>query len=123
MIPAALLAGGLALLEATPAAQTVAERAAVNDYPTEARAEYVFACMAANGNSRKALTECACTIDHIATVLPYEGYVAAETVLRMRQTTGERATVFRDTTFANEFVDHLRLAAAEAEILCFTPGN
>lgn len=95
----------------------------VNDYPTEARSEYVFACMASNGQTRKALSECSCAIDHIASVLDYDDYVAAETVLTMRQTAGQGAELFRETTFANEMVLPLRAAEAESEILCFTPGD
>lgn len=101
----------------------LATAAALNDYPTEARADFVFTCMAANGQTRKALRECSCAIDHIATVLPYEDYEAAETVLRMRQTTGERAGMFRETVFANDIAKQLQAAEAEAEMLCFTPGN
>lgn len=101
----------------------LATAAVLNDYPTEARAEFVFACMAANGQTRKALAECSCAIDHIATVLSYDDYVAAETVMRMRQTTGERAGVFRNTVYAEDFARRLQAAEAEAEMLCFTPGN
>lgn len=91
----------------------------VNDYPTEARAEYVFGCMAVNGQSPTALRQCSCAIDVIATILPYDAYVAAETVLAMRQTSGERSTLFRETAPATGFVAELRRAEAEAEILCF----
>ncbi|AMY67949.1 hypothetical protein FALB51S_01647 [Frigidibacter albus] len=91
----------------------------LNDYPTEARAEYVFACMAANGQTRDALTRCSCSIDQIAAILPYDGYVAAETVLMLRQTSGERSTLFRGTAATTAVVAELRRAQAEAEILCF----
>jgi hypothetical protein len=97
----------------------VAQTLPLNDYPTEARAEYVFGCMAVNGQTAEALRQCSCAIDVIATVLPYERYVLAETVLEMRQTSGERSTLFRDTAPANGFVADLRRAGAEAEILCF----
>lgn len=90
-----------------------------NDYPTEARADYVFGCMAVNGQTPDALRRCSCAIDVIAAILPYDGYVSAETVLAMRQTSGERSTLFRDTAPANGFVADLRRAEAEAEILCF----
>ncbi len=91
----------------------------VNDYPTQARAEYVFGCMAVNGQTPEALRQCSCAVDVIAAILPYEAYVSAETVLTMRQTSGERSTLFRDTAPANGFVADLRRAEAEAEILCF----
>lgn len=95
---------------------------ALNDYPTEARADYVFTCMAANGQTRRALSECSCAIDHIASVLPYERYVAAETVLAMRQTSGERAEIFRSAEANSAFARDLQSAAAEAEVLCFAPA-
>jgi lysyl-tRNA synthetase class II len=116
MRPVATLAACLCL--AAPAgAQSVAER--LNDYPTEARADYVFACMAANGQSRQALRQCACSIDEIAAILPYEKYVQAETVLSLRLTGGERMAVFNSSAAANALVTDLRRAQAEAEAVCF----
>ncbi len=91
----------------------------LNDYPTVARADYVFACMASNGQSREMLEKCACSIDVIAALLPYESYVQAETVLSMRLTGGERMAVFRSAAAANTLVADLRRAQAESEILCF----
>ena len=96
---------------------------ALNDYPTETRAGYVFTCMAGNGQTPKALSECSCAIDHIASVLPYADYVSAETVAAMRQTSGERAELFRSATAVGGMLKKLQTAEAEAEILCFTPGN
>lgn len=90
-----------------------------NDYPTEVRADYVFACMATNGQTRDMLTRCSCSIDVIATILPYDDYVSAETVLSLRQTAGERMAIFRHAHFTNSVVADLRRAQAEAEIRCF----
>ena len=90
-----------------------------NDYPTDARAEYVFACMAANGQNQDMLRRCSCSIDVIASILPYDRYVAAETVLTMRQTTGERVGMMRTAPSANAMVADLRRAQAEGEIRCF----
>lgn len=97
----------------------MAHAQAVNDYPTNARAEYVFTCMAANGENRAMLDRCSCAIDQIAEVLPFEEYTQAETVMRMRQVTGERASMFRGMPQMTETVAKLRRAEAEAEILCF----
>lgn len=96
-----------------------AQAQAVNDYPTNARAEYVFACMATNGQTRDMLDRCSCAIDRIAEVLPFQAYVEAETVLRMQQTTGERAGMFKSMAEMTEIVAELRRAEAEAEIICF----
>src|SRR5262245_38948988 len=52
------------------AGSAAAQGQAVNDYPTSARADYVFACTAANGGSRLVLEHCSCSIDVIASVIP-----------------------------------------------------
>src|SRR5262245_29843528 len=68
-----------------------------SDYPTSARADYVLGCMAANGQTRKALENCSCSIDVIAGIIPYDRYVEVETVLSMRQGVGQTASIFRNT--------------------------
>lgn len=102
-------------------AQSVAEK--LNDYPTVARADYIFGCMATNGQSRRILEQCACSIDEIASILPYDKYVEAETVLSMRRVGGERMAVFNSAAVATNIVADLRRAQAEAEILCFASGS
>ena len=92
---------------------------AANDYPTAARADYVFGCMAVNGGTQEALQRCACSIDVIAALLPYADYERADTVLRMRRLTGGYlAQTFR-VPQANDFVRRLQEAQAEAEVRCF----
>src|SRR4249919_3724390 len=91
----------------------------INDYPTVARADYVFACMKANGETRRALEQCSCSIDVIASVISYDRYVTAETVLRMSQVIGNLGTQFRSTEHARAAVNELRRAQAEAEVRCF----
>ena len=92
---------------------------AANDYPTDERADYVFACMASNGQSRKVLEQCSCSIDVIASIVPYEDYVTAETILSMRQVGGEKGALFRAGPNMKEPVANLRRAQAEGEIRCF----
>jgi len=93
--------------------------AEVNDYPTEARADYVFACMKANGETRDALTRCSCSIDVIASLLSYDRYVAAETVASMSQAQGQIGSMFRASEQAKATAADLRRAQAEAEVRCF----
>jgi hypothetical protein len=112
-----LLGFGVALLAA--GAAVVARADDLNDYPTTARAEYVFGCMKANGETPRALEQCSCSIDIIATLLPYERYVSAETVLRMAQVPGVLGSQFRSTEQSKTAVDDLRRAQAEAEVRCF----
>ncbi len=91
----------------------------LNDYPTTARVDYVFGCMKANGETRQVLERCSCSIDVIASVLPYDRYVSAETVLSMAQVPGTLGNQFRATEIAKSAVDDLRRAQAEAEVRCF----
>ena len=116
--PLAIAALAALVLLAAPSAGR-AQEAVLNDYPTAARADYVFACMATNGNTRQSLERCACSIDAIANVIPYERYVRAETVLRMGQTSGPRSELIRGTGLMRDMVADLRRAQAEAEVQCF----
>ncbi len=102
------------------AAMTAAARAdEVNDYPTSARAEYVFGCMKANGETRQSIEQCSCSIDVIASLLPYDRYVTAETVLSLAQVRGNLGTEFRSSEQAKDALNDLRRAQAEAEVRCF----
>ncbi len=107
-----------AILLAAPAlGQSVSER--LNDYPTEARTDYVFGCMATNGQNREVLRKCSCSIDTIASILPYEKYVEAETVLALQQGSGEQLAMYKTAVVSQTMVAELRRAQAEAEMLCF----
>jgi hypothetical protein len=95
-------------------------QAAPADYPTEVLADYVFGCMATNGQSQEALRKCSCSIDAIAENLSYEDYVKAETVLRLQQVEGGGRTImFRTAPWAQAMIDKLRQAQVEAEFRCF----
>jgi hypothetical protein len=91
----------------------------INDYPTNARVEYVFGCMKANGETRQTIEQCSCSIDVLASLLPYERYVTAETVLSMSQVRGNLGGQFRSSEQANSALNDLRRAQAEAEVRCF----
>ena len=109
MLPVALVA---ALAGAIPAR-------AAGDYPTDAVVDYVLGCMRSNGQSREALERCSCSIDVIASILPYERYETAETFRRMARMTGEASGLFRETAPAKAAGGDLRRAQAEADIRCF----
>jgi hypothetical protein len=100
-------------------AAEVAGSAASDDYPTSARAEYVFACMKTNGETREALDQCSCSIDVIASLIPYDAYVAGETVASMNQAGGQIGAEFRGATVARDALARLRRAQAESEVRCF----
>jgi hypothetical protein len=106
-----LIAAGL---PATPV-----RAADLNDYPTVARADYVFACMKTNGDTRQALEQCSCSIDVIASILPYERYVAAETVLSLSQVPTRFGSMFQSPEQVKSATNDLRRAQAEAGVRCF----
>ena len=60
----------VAILIVVAAARAMAED--LNDYPTSARADYVFGCMKANGETQELLQKCSCSIDVIASIIPYD---------------------------------------------------
>ena len=109
----------LLLTAAAARAQSPDAAGSVNDYPTAARAEYVFACMTTNGQTQEALNRCSCAIDTIAAAVPYDAYEKAETILRMRhEGGGYLAQEFRVTT-SNNMLRQLQEAQAEADVSCF----
>ena len=101
------------------ASAAVARAQDVNDYPTAARVEYAFGCLKANGETRQAIEQCSCSIDVIASLVPYARYVTAETVLSMSQVRGNLGGQFRTSEQASSALNELRRAQAEAEVRCF----
>ena len=113
-------AGAIAVAAAALAAGAATAQSSVGaDYPTAVRADYDFGCMAANGQTRESLEKCSCSIDTIATLLPYSEYEEAETVLRMNKIAGQSSELFRSSGELKDRVANLRRAQAEAEIKCF----
>lgn len=90
-----------------------------NDYPTYARADYVYGCMKANGETQEAMQRCSCSIDVIATIIDYRRYEEASTFLSLGLQTGEKGVVFRTSAQSKAAIGDLRRAQAEAEMRCF----
>lgn len=109
----------VAALAAMVSSSTMARADDLNDYPTSARAEYVFGCLKANGETRQAIEQCSCSIDVVASLVPYARYVTAETVLSMAQVRGNLGGQFRTSEQAASALNDLRRAQAEAEVRCF----
>jgi hypothetical protein len=119
MTPARSMRLVVCALAALGATAIVARADDVNDYPTAARSEYVFGCLKANGETRQSIDQCSCSIDVIASLLPYDRYVTAETVLSMAQVRGNLGGQFRSSEQARSALNDLRRAQAEAEVRCF----
>ncbi|MGM4888673.1 hypothetical protein AB7813_15115 [Tardiphaga sp. 20_F10_N6_6] len=113
------MTGYLVTLAAVAVLSGSARAAEVNDYPTSARAEYVFGCMKANGESRQSIEQCSCSIDVVASLVPYTRYITAETALSMSQVRGNLSAQFRTSEQANSAINDVRRAQAEAEVRCF----
>jgi hypothetical protein len=116
---AGAVSGVVAVLAALISAVTIVHADETNDYPTSARAEYVFGCLKANGETRQSIQQCSCSIDVVASLVPYERYVTAEAVLSMSQVRGNLGSQFRTSEQAASALNDLRRAQAEAEVRCF----
>jgi hypothetical protein len=116
---ARLALGGLLLASVMVALGPRAHADDLNDYPTSVRSDYVFGCMKANGETREILEKCSCSIDVIASIIPYDRYVTVETILSMSQVTGPVGSEFRQTEAARLALQEFRRAQAEAEVRCF----
>jgi hypothetical protein len=113
--PTKLAGAGLILFGSLAASQ----HAIANIYPTEVVADYVLGCMAANGSTQDTLRRCSCSIDTVASILPYDEYEKADTIIRMRGVGGANTEIFRTTKMLDRMVDQLRLAQIEADFRCF----
>lgn len=89
-----------------------------NDFPTQARVEYVLLCMKDQGGQTiKNLYACSCAADNFATRISYDQYVEAETLRDMIGTPGEKGGAFRDVPNGRKMlrgIDDMKAAAINA---------
>jgi len=111
------LLAGLAVTLAPPVSALAKEKK--NDFPTLARAEYIFSCMSAGGTNPLWMEKCACAVDTIASRITYAQYSEAETILTMQLSPTPNAAIFKSTAIAKGPVDRLYRAMAAAELKCF----
>lgn len=91
-----------------------------NDFPTQARVEYVLRCMDSHGGQKyEILYSCTCIIDKIADKIAYDEFVEAEVFAQLRRTPGERGGVFRDPDRASLLVSKISDLTEVAERSCF----
>lgn len=100
------------------AALLVAASATANDFPTEARVEYVLECMYQHPGKQEYLYKCSCAIDEIAKTMKYDDYVEASTIARNQGMGGERAGVFRDPENVRDKAKGYRATQATARKSC-----
>ena len=101
-----------------------ADRAQANDFPTQARVEFVLNCMdERGGQSYDTLYPCICIVDKMASRMSYRDYTAAETLSFLFSTPGERGGIFRDAApQSRKRIKALRALRGEAEAECLIAG-
>ncbi len=94
--------------------------ALANDFPTQARVEYVLRCMDSHGGQKyDVLYSCICIIDKIAEKIAYDEFVEGEVFAQLRTTPGERGGVFRDPDRSSLLIGKLNDITEGAEQSCF----
>jgi len=103
---------------------TLAAQLPTNNYPTEARAEYVFECMNNLGaENYDTLYKCSCSIDYIADQLTYDQYVTLDTYTRGQHAGGERPEVLREGSIARDSRSELAKIKTQAADRCLIPSQ
>lgn len=90
-----------------------------HDYPTQARGEYIFACMISNETSPEFLRKCSCAVDVIALYLPYEQYEQAEALVRIQRGVSPREEAYQNINITQDILKDLFRAQSAAELECF----
>lgn len=113
-----LLLLSLLLFAAGAGAAQEAERE--NDYPTQARVEYVFDCMnGLGGINYTTMYKCVCSIDEIASMIPYAEFVTMDTFFRGQSAAGERPEILREGDLAESSRTHFEEVKRQAAKSCF----
>jgi hypothetical protein len=93
--------------------------AAANDFPTQARVEFVLGCMTEQGGqSYDNLYKCVCLVDAIAAEMSHEEFAQAQVFTQLRSTPGERGGVFRDPDQARTLSDKLAAVIERGKAGC-----
>ena len=101
-------------------ADNTPEVKSVNDYPTQARVEYVIQCMHKYGTKENydTMYGCICAVDKVAETIPYENFVATSTLAVMINTPGEKGGVFRDAPGGRKAIREFKKFIADTEQSC-----
>jgi hypothetical protein len=94
--------------------------ARANDFPTQARVEWVLSCMRANQDiAQAAMYKCSCAIDAIAGQVSYDQWVDLSTVANATTIAGERGGELRDLKDGRARIARYREIQAKARKGCF----
>jgi hypothetical protein len=102
----------------------VAPLAVANDFPTQARVEFVIACMQeSKAPPAESMYKCSCAIDEIASKVRYSEWVDLSTVANGITIAGERGGVMRDMKDGRKLIDTYRKLQESAKKQCFLPAK
>jgi hypothetical protein len=91
-----------------------------NDFPTQARVEFVLTCMReSKASPQESMYKCSCAIDAIAEKVPYNTWVDLSTVANGITIAGERGGVMRDIKDGRKLIASYRELQESAKKRCF----
>src|SRR5438067_2234601 len=94
--------------------------ASANDFPTQARVEFVLACMReSKAPQQEAMYKCSCAIDAIAEKVDYNTWVDLSTVANATPIAGERGGAMRDLPGGRKMIASYRELQDSAKKRCF----
>lgn len=94
--------------------------AATNDFPTQARMEYVLQCMDDHGGQNlNNLYHCVCAVDTLAAGMKYEEYTQAQIFTQAINMAGDRGAEFRDPPQSARLRAKLKDALTKVDEQCF----
>jgi hypothetical protein len=95
-----------------------------NDFPTQARVEFVLTCMRESGApQQESMYKCSCAIDAIADKVRYSTWVELSTVANGITIAGERGGVMRDMKDGRKLVASYRELQESAKKRCFVTNK
>ncbi|MBM3202955.1 hypothetical protein FJZ55_03485 [Candidatus Woesearchaeota archaeon] len=99
--------------------------APVNDFPTQARIEYVLQCMDDHGGQNlNNLYHCVCAVDALAANMNYADFSQAQIFTQAFNMGGDRGGVFRDPPQSARLRNRLKDIQAKTDAQCFpAPAN
>src|SRR5438046_6444081 len=94
--------------------------ARANDFPTQARVEFVLNCMRdSKASQQESMYKCSCAIDAIAEKVDYNTWVDLSTVANATTIAGERGGVVRDIKDGRKLIASYRELQQNAKKSCF----
>jgi hypothetical protein len=98
----------------------LAPTVAANDFPTQARVEFVLTCMReSKAPQQESMYKCSCAIDAIADKVSYSSWVDLATIANGTTIAGERGGVMRDIKDGRKMIASYRELQESAKKRCF----